>query len=308
MHPYLITALFIGILSGCQGAAPPPSLPRASLSPSPSASPAPTPPTPDENSPSPETTEPAVQGADRLVLRLESWRPPSQPGRSEVAVYGDGRVFWGPDERGGYLEQRLTPEGLEQIRSRALSTGLFEHDLALEIDAVGSGIMMVRRGDLTVALAWAGTPEEGSTVGLDDRIVRASSAQTVEVTELEAYLRDPTTWGLPDEMYVQPEITSFVPSHLWVSYDLASPDWPSLPSPAREVATRILGPGFMDRCRNISLDQARELAQVLAQAGIIAPDYDVRFGLEFEVPGPPLSFVHAHPAIPHDVDTSCGDQ
>ncbi len=57
------------------------------------------------------------------------------------------------------------------------------------------------------------------------RFVRASSAQAAEVTELEAFLRDPTTWGLPDDMYVQREITPFVPSHLWVSYDRSRPDW-----------------------------------------------------------------------------------
>jgi hypothetical protein len=69
--------------------------------------------------------------------------------------------------------------------------------------------------------------------------------------------------------------------------------------------TRILEPLFLGRCQNISLDQAREIAQVLAQAGIIAPNPDVRLGLAFDVPS---SFVHAHPALPHDVGTVCGEE
>ena len=153
-------------------------------------------------------------------------------------------------------------------------------------------------------VAWGRTPEaDVSGLGSEDRFVRASSAQAAEVIELDSFLRDPTTWALTDDMYVQREITPFVPSHLWVSYDRGRPDWSQLPSPAREVVTRIIGPGFMDRCEYISLDQAREIAQVLAQAGV-RTDYDDRLGLTFSLPS---SFVHAHPALPHEVGTVCGE-
>ena len=237
--------------------------------------------------------------ADQLVLHLES--------RGEVAVYADGRVIWGPDERGGYLEQRLTPEGLERLLSRALSTGLFERDLrAKGPDVVGEGNIQVLQGDGPVFVAWGRYPGE-DVPGLgygEDRYVAASSAQVAEITELEALLHDPATWGYPDDLYVQPEITPFVPSHLWVSYDRGVPTWSQLPSPAREVVTRIIGPGFMDGCDNITIDQARDIAQVLAQAGVRS-DYDVRLGLTFSLPS---SFVHAHPALPHDVGTVCGDR
>ena len=237
--------------------------------------------------------------AHQLVLYLED--------DNQVAVYADGRVIWGADESvGGYVEQRLTPEGLERLRSRALSTGLFERDLhAFGTDVVGFGHIKVFRGDRPVIVAW-GSRVDISGDALEGRWVRASSAQAAEITELAASLRDPATWGLPDEMYEQREITPFVPSHLWVSYDRGTPVWSRLPSPAREVVTRI-----MDRCANgrnaageqeewISLDQAREIAQVLAQAGVRF-DYDDRVGLSFSMPS---SFVHAHPALPHDVAMS----
>jgi hypothetical protein len=249
-------------------------------------------------------------GAAQLVLHLESWHGErNEVERTEVAVYADGRVIWGPGKRGGFLEHRVTPVGLERLRSGALSTGLFERaTLAIGTDVVGSGYIKVLRGDRQLIVAWGRNPGvDVSGLGPEDRFVRASSAQAVQVAELKAFLRDPTTWKLADDEYVQSEITPFAPSHLWVSYDRSRPNWSSLPSPAREVVTRILGPGFMDRCEHISLDQAREISQVLAQAGIIAPDHDVRFGLAFDVPGPPVSFVHAHPALPHDVGTVCGD-
>ena len=169
----------------------------------------------------------------QLVLNVQTWSPGFDPDFVEVAVYADGRVIWGPDERGGYVEQRLTPEGLERLRSRALSTGLFERDLlAIEADVVGSGYIKVLRGDGPVIAAWGRTVDVSGDA-LDGRWVRASSAQAAEVTELGAFFRDPTTWGLTDDMYVQREITPFVPSHLWVSYDRGRPDWSQLPSPAR---------------------------------------------------------------------------
>ena len=241
----------------------------------------------------------------QLVLNVQTRSQSFDPDFVEVAVYADGRVIWGPDERGGYVEQQLTPEGVERLRSRAFSTGLFERDLlAIGTDVVGSGYIKIVREDRPVIVAWGRTPAvDVSGHALENPWVRASSAQAAVVTELEAFLRDPTTWGLTDDMYVQREITPFVPSHLWVSYDRGRPNWSQLPSPAREVVTRIIGPGFMDRCENISLDQAREIAQVLAQAGV-RTDYDDRLGLSFSLPS---SFVHAHPALPHDVGTVCGE-
>ena len=238
--------------------------------------------------------------ASQPVLYLESWRDErNEPVRNELAVYADGRVIWS-DERGDYLEQRLSPEGLERLRSRALSTGLFERDLALGIDGVGSGNIKVRRGDPTVIVAWNYAPEEWSGPGFEDRFVRASSAQAAEVTELEAFLREPVTWGFPVEMYVQPEITPFVPSHLWVGFDRSVPILSKLPSPAREILTRALRPSNRPDCELISIAEAEEIAHALAGAGILEPDDEIWRGFAFDEPGSG-SFVHIHPALPHDV-------
>lgn len=243
----------------------------------------------------------------QLVLHVQTWGPGVDPDFAELAVYTGGRVIWLADERGGYVEQQLTPEGVERLRSKATSTGLFEGDLALGIDGVGWGNATVRGGERSVIVAWGSGPVAVSGLGLEARFVRATSQQAVELMELKAFLGDPTAWGLPDKMYARSEITPFVPSHLWVSYDRGRPNLSNLPSPAREVARRILEPLFQGRCQNISLDQARELAHALAQAGVIAPDPDVRLGLAFDMPSPP-SFVHAHPALPHDAGIVCGEE
>lgn len=248
---------------------------------------------------------PVSPAAGELELQLQTWGLGLDPSFVEVAVYADGQVIWDADDQRGYVEQWLTLEGVEQLRSRAMSTGLFERELALGIDDVGWGNIKVRRGDLSVTVAWGETSQEVSGLGLEDRFIAATSAQAADVTELEAYLRDPTAWDLPDDMYAQREITLFVPSQFWVGFDRSVPNLSNLPSPAREVVAGILEPLFGGQCQNISFDQAREIAQVLARAGIIAPDYDVRVGFAFYVPAS-TSFVHAHPVLPHDVGTVCG--
>ena len=239
--------------------------------------------------------EPTLQPAiGEPVLHLSSWR---RQGYVEVNVYADGRVIWVADERVGNLEQRLTREGVERLRSRAVSTGLFEHDLALGL--LGRGYMEVRRGDRSVIVAWGRAPFNVAGLGLRGRFVEATPAQAGELTELEAFFRDPTAWGLPRDMYLQPEITPFVPTHLVVGYDQAVPDWSNLPSPAREIVTGHLESVISDRCNSISIDQAREVVDALVQAGEIAPIDEIRLGFSFHL-GP--SFVWFDPALPHEVD------
>jgi len=54
-----------------------------------------------------------------------------------------------------FLEQRLTPEGVQRLRSEAVSTGLFDHDLAL-IDGsdFNYGTITVREGEQLVQVDW----------------------------------------------------------------------------------------------------------------------------------------------------------
>jgi hypothetical protein len=242
------------------------------------------------------------------VLHLQSWRVGNRnPDITELAVYADGRVIWVSSVDGlqePHFQMRITPEGVEWLRARAVSTGLFEHDLGLGLDLGWSGHMghmEVRRGDRSVIVAWGEAHVSG--LGMQDRFVDATPAQAGELIELEAFFRDPVAWGLPPRMYVQPEASPFVPTHLWVSWEHKEPDPSELPSPAREVLTRNLETVLGGGCSLISIAQAREIAQAMERAGLIEPE-DVWDGIAFDMPSKHgengVAFFHAHPALPHE--------
>src|SRR5215208_671621 len=249
------------------------------------------------------TTAPSEPAVGETVLHLQ--------GDVEVAIYADGRVLWAiGDGDPGYLQRRLTPEGVERLRSRAMSTGLFEQDEGLTLDHVDApglrehglvrGSMDVRRGDRSVVVVWGNDRSAIRNAYRDlERISAATPEQEAQLSDLVAFFRDPTAWTLPRRMYVQPETTPFVPSRIGVVYDAGRPDWSTLPSPAREIVSSRLGSLTSPAsCQVISADQARKIARALTQVGIDA-DYDSQRGsLGFSAAG---SLVHSFPALPHEV-------
>jgi hypothetical protein len=260
------------------------------------------------------TTAPSPQ----LSFTLEGPdEPPSEPavgepvlhlqGSGEVAIYADGRVIWPiDDDDPGYLQMRLTPEGVEALRSRAVSTGFFEQNQGMTLDSGHDpGSMEVRHGDRSVILVWGDRSAVRSwskQVELE-RISTASAEVENEVIELVMFFRNPKAWRLPRRTYVQPETSPFVPSRLVVVYDRGEPDWSTLPSPAREVVSANLKTLISDGCQVISTDQAREMARALSQAGIHGGYDSQRGSFGFEGAG---SFVHSSPALPHEV--ACEDK
>ena len=84
-------------------------------------------------------------------------------------VYADGRVIWQQWSssgdptvipRGarmidtGFVQQRLTPQGLQLLRAKILSTGLFEHSLRLRVAGRHAVLFArVRRGHRMLTLA-----------------------------------------------------------------------------------------------------------------------------------------------------------
>ncbi len=262
-------------------------------------------PTPSGPIPTPALTEP-VRGEP--VLYLQSWiktDPRPEYRYVELAVYVDGQVIWNlPSEPDSYVQMRLTPEGVERLRARAVSTGLFERDLDLRLP-LRWGQMEVRRGDRSVIVEWDMT-RGCRAAACQDPLVDATS-EAGELIELEAFFRDPVAWGLPNDIYVQPEASPFVPTHLWVSWDRGEPDPSELPSPAREVLTRNLKTVLRGGCEVISIAKADEIARAMERAGLIEPD-DPRDGIAFSMPGlgGGTSFLHAHPSLPHG--STCNDE
>ena len=216
----------------------------------------------------PEGAAPSVPEHGELVMQFgETW------------VYADGRVISaappGSEEPPtGLIEQRLTPAGIEILRSAIVSTGLFDHDLALARAQDGHAIdIYVRNGDRLVRVIWA-VRLNGSFVGESAPLATPHQADALE--QLDAFLSDPASW--PASVWEDPTIKGFVPS----MYSVCVRAWPhpmdlamamgQLPEPAQD----LLRTGELTRepqvsgndCSRVSTDDARSIAQMLDAAEI----------------------------------------
>jgi hypothetical protein len=202
--------------------------------------------------------------------------------QSRAWVYADGRIVWsrqdGPLPEGankftsGYLEQRLTPEGVELLRSEVV--GLLDRSRAL-LETVPAdddprpgpfgglalfvpldypshhGSAEVRDGDRLVRLQWRGIgAEKGSQRFheiLDDLRERfegtiATPEQLSALRRVDALLTDPAS-VLPSSAWAIREVRAYVPSHYGVCIDTSPPKDASqvlslLPPRAAEVLRR----------------------------------------------------------------------
>jgi len=263
--------------------------------------------------PTPGAT-PSAPEHGRLVLYLEGGGP-----FTAVWVYADGRLIWGdvgnlpagtPTEGAtGFVEQHLTPAGVEFLRTQVISTGLFEDDLALLRGPGDPGFLTirVRNGDRLVWLTWA--VQENYRVPKD--APPATPQQASALQGISALLTDPTSW--PASAWEDQDVETFVPSRYQVLLRLF-PDQgfgPDLPVGAREwallpaTATDLLrlgtkvDPAFYE----LTTDETRGLAEALNEAGLepvaIPGEAVLRYRLEAPYePGNSL-YVFFGPVLPH---------
>jgi hypothetical protein len=196
---------------------------------------------------------------------------------TSVWVYADGRVIWGngnvaasaPTDT-GFVEQHFTPAGVEFLRDRVISTGLFDHDLALlrGLDDPGFLTIRVRNGDRLVWLTWA--VQENYRVPKD-----APSATPEQASALEgiaALIADPTSW--PASAGEDQDLETFVPSkyQVWLrafsterDLPVGAREWALLPAPATDVLH--LGTKVNPASYELTTNQTRALAEALNEAG-----------------------------------------
>jgi hypothetical protein len=133
-------------------------------------------------------------------------------------VYADGRVIWrgegnfpyGANTHGtGWLEQRLTPAGVERLRSEVLSTGLFDRNVQFKWG--GWGVIRARRGDRLVRVAW------GFNANVEGAEEVATVKQVNGLNRLMALFVIPRRW-LPASAWEDPKIRAYVPSRFVVCY------------------------------------------------------------------------------------------
>jgi hypothetical protein len=224
-------------------------------------------------------------------------------------VYADGRIIWsrsgssvpeGANElTSGYLEQRLTPEGVELVRSAV--SRLFDRSRALletvpapfpGVGDLGSsyllvpqdygwGLVEVPRGDRLVRLAWE---DDWGGDGKSGRVETiATPEQLSALRRVDALLTDPAS-VLPPSAWAVRKVRAYVPSHYAVCIDTSPPKDASqllslLPARAAELlrgksSTSSEGDvvdgalGVLDRmvtlCYKLATEEAREVADALS--------------------------------------------
>ena len=201
---------------------------------------------------------------------------PGSFGNGWIYLYADGRLIWAqadPNPTVGWLEQRLTPEGVELIRSEIIATGLFDPDQPPPASNdgfprhVNGGSVQVRNGDQLIYV---------------NRVV----------PELFERLAELWSW-LPDGAWEDTEAMAYVPSRYAVCMDdggnVASSDasdqLSALPEAARDLLAgarqlqmdALVGvdpagfawlEGSAEYCFDIATEEARSLATTLDDAGI----------------------------------------
>lgn len=239
-------------------------------------------------------------------------------GKSRIWVYADGRLIFAREASipeganplfTGFLEQRLTPEGAELVRS-----------------GVTPGSEPVPFGSLIVV-------RDG------DRLVRVSRVSDLE--RLVARVTDPASW-LPASAWADREISAYVPSRYAVCFAKGTPPQPIDPSrlwsalPARaasllrakkwseqapgDVLRRELkergderAPGGL-YCSDATTEEARALAEALRDGGLEqggrAFDRAFQLSYTFDVPGSTgeKAGISFEPYLPHGewICSPCG--
>jgi hypothetical protein len=271
----------------------------------------------------PEDLAPSSPARGDLVFGFLFGHGSGDPGRFGVNVYQDGRVIRErlgdvpggvdyPDEATGLVEQRLTPEGVELLRSEVLSTGLVDHDLHFTgLYGLRFGWIEFVDGDRIVDVTWGDD-------GLDDvERVAPTEEQADALERLDVRLGNLASW-LPASAWADQEPQPFVPSRYSVCYETlqvgegleATLD--SLPQAAADFLRPLdrthqrirpaapFGTSLDLWCSTVSTDEARALTQILDDAGI--PSSSDVFGLVYRTSDrePVRVQVSFEPVLPHE--------
>jgi hypothetical protein len=264
----------------------------------------------------PRGATPSNPESGELVVNFYGRSPTLGGLLSRVWVYADGRMIWhreGEVPQGankhtsGFLEQRLTPDGVELLRSEVLATALFGHDLTLisprfrKHDAFW-GRVQVRNGNRLIRVDWE-----------DPRIDREKDTGTIATPEqvsallrVDALVTDAASW-LPASAWEIRKIKAYVPSRYAVCLagkPLIEPSRliPLIPEPARGLlrAREFAPHEWSGHCSDLTTEEARALREALDAAGVEQFKAVERYGLTYrlEIPGS-LQVIAFEPYLPH---------
>jgi hypothetical protein len=242
----------------------------------------------------PEGATPSTPESGELVVELGG----------RLWVYADGRVISSVHDHtlepySGLVEQHLTPEGIELLRSNVLATGLFEHDLELAREEITCCLSIrVRDGDRLVRVTW------GSR-GVYPQAPIATPEQATALQSLYELLTRPASW--PASVWTDQQIRAYVPTSYSFCSRFAEPSrvLALLPEPARD----LLGAGYLKTdgseqqvdCSQMTTEEARILAGILDAAGIVRAN--IVPGLRYLIADPRNAgnevWISFEPVLPH---------
>lgn len=243
--------------------------------------------------------------------------------RGQSWVYADGRLIrllYGggnlPEAANrwtsGFLEQRLTPKGVELLRSEIVSTGLFGHERPC------MNFIQVLHGEQRVAPI----NHKGKFCSKDGTPIAATPHQRHALERLASRLAKPESW-LPASAWEQRKIRAYVPSTYAVCASLfvsnnPDPGWrvqqmrPAgivalLPDSAQEVlrGRDWNATGTEAGCFAVTTKGARSLAKVLDGAGPARKGGAFHLNYTFDAPEPSRQVaIVFEPYLPHG-ETTC---
>jgi len=196
----------------------------------------------------------------------------------------------------GYVLQRLTHQGVQRLRSKVLSTGLFEQNLRLEVGGHSWFDYQVRRGGRLVTVQ--GVPSADPS--WNQHFTNATPSQMVALASVAKLLADPGK-GLPTRAWADRQIRAFVPARYMLAVDRDYPDISKLPAPAGKVLAQYKKLR-RNGCQILTTEQARALLHAFVEAGI-SPSENHALTIAFALAGlRHPSDLHLTPALP---ETRC---
>jgi len=263
----------------------------------------------------PEGATPSLPESGELVLhyggRSASHAKAQATPLVELWVYADGRMIWSeesghsskPPPEGanefisGYLEQRLTPEGIELMRSQvadlidgaraAVETLPTDYGLGspsddrLELFIAGPlgsdllwGAVQIREDDHLLGLSWSSALFAPAHIRRARGVhgPTATREQVVDLLRIDALLTDRAS-VLPPSAWAVRKIRAYVPSHYATCLESYSPtmDRSQLLSLLPRGAADVLRDksarreyGGAENCSKLTIQEAREVASALS--------------------------------------------
>ena len=255
----------------------------------------------------PVGAKPSVPVTGAFALRYQG--PDGHGSYMDLSVYPDGRMIWqrwstfvwSPSAQPlviphgasrpetAYVWQRLTPDGVNRLRSTILSAIL------------PSGLAHVRLVQVTALNYSVAVRTGGRLVGFDsgpwgDK--RPTRAQLLAIHAVGRKMGDPASW-LPRSDWADTRIRAFVPACYWAANERGGLDLAKLPPAASAELSKHLRNAF----GIMTTADARILLQALA--GSYTPSHETANEIGFMVPPeePGLvkhTYLHISPALPDD--------